>query len=76
MAENLADYRGGTESAAFRFWSNESVVVVRKPNSSTSRRTAGPRGTTGMPQPAAFMALVKGFDGECPCSRRPFADAQ
>jgi len=24
--------RGGTESAAFRFWSNESVVVVLKPN--------------------------------------------
>ena len=29
-----------------------------------------------IPQPSAFAALVKGFDGECPCSRRAFADAQ
>ena len=28
-----------------------------------------------IPQPAAFSALVKGFDGECPCCRRRFADA-
>ena len=28
-----------------------------------------------IPQPSAFAALVKGFDGECPCCRRPFADA-
>ena len=28
-----------------------------------------------LPQPTAFMALVKGFDGECHCCRRPFADA-
>ncbi|HJZ91427.1 MAG TPA: hypothetical protein VKE40_11180 [Gemmataceae bacterium] len=27
-----------------------------------------------LPQPTAFSALVRGFDGECPCSRRPFAD--
>ena len=27
-----------------------------------------------LPQPAAFSALVKGFDGQCPCCRRPFAD--
>ena len=25
-----------------------------------------------IPQPSAFMGLVKGFDGECPCCRRPF----
>jgi hypothetical protein len=25
-----------------------------------------------LPQPTAFMSLVKGFDGECPCCRRPF----
>lgn len=28
-----------------------------------------------LPQPSAFLALVKGFDGECPCCRRPFVDA-
>ena len=28
-----------------------------------------------LPQPTAFMALVKGYDGECPCCRRPFANA-
>jgi hypothetical protein len=28
-----------------------------------------------LPQPSAFTALVRGFDGECPCCRRPFADA-
>jgi integrase len=25
-----------------------------------------------LPQPTAFSALLKGFDGECPCCRRPF----
>ena len=29
---------------------------------------------TTLPQPTAFSALVKGFDGQCPCCRRPFAD--
>ena len=28
-----------------------------------------------IPQPTAFSALLKGSDGECPCCRRPFADA-
>jgi hypothetical protein len=28
-----------------------------------------------LPQPTAFLSLVKGFDGECPCCRRKFADA-
>ena len=28
-----------------------------------------------LPQPTAFSALVRGYDGECPCCRRPFADA-
>jgi integrase len=28
-----------------------------------------------IPQPSAFAALVNGFDGECPCCRRPFVDA-
>jgi integrase len=28
-----------------------------------------------LPQPTAFSALVRGFDGECPCCRRRFADA-
>jgi integrase len=28
-----------------------------------------------LPQPTAFSALVRGDDGECPCCRRPFADA-
>jgi hypothetical protein len=28
-----------------------------------------------LPQPTAFSALTKGFDGECPCCRRRFADA-
>jgi integrase len=30
---------------------------------------------TTLPQPSAFMSLVKGFDGERPCCRRRFADA-
>jgi integrase len=28
-----------------------------------------------LPQPSAFNALAKGFDGECPCCRRKFSDA-
>jgi hypothetical protein len=28
-----------------------------------------------LPQPTAFAALARGFDGECPCCRRRFADA-
>ena len=28
-----------------------------------------------LPQPTAFSALIKGYDGECPCCRRRFADA-
>ena len=28
-----------------------------------------------LPQPTAFTALVKGYDGECPCCRRRFAEA-
>ena len=28
-----------------------------------------------IPQPSAFTALVKGYEGECPCCRRRFADA-
>lgn len=27
-----------------------------------------------LPQPSSFSAMVKGFDGECPCCRRRFAD--
>ena len=27
-----------------------------------------------LPQPSAFLSLVRGFEGECPCCRRPFAD--
>jgi hypothetical protein len=27
-----------------------------------------------LPQPSAFTGLVRGFDGQCPCCRRPFAD--
>jgi hypothetical protein len=26
-----------------------------------------------LPQPAAFTGLARGFDGQCPCCRRPFA---
>jgi hypothetical protein len=29
-----------------------------------------------IPQPTAFLALSRGFDGECPCCRRRFNDAQ
>jgi hypothetical protein len=29
-----------------------------------------------LPQPTAFSALVRGYDGECPCCRRRFADAE
>ena len=28
-----------------------------------------------LPQPSAFAAMVRGFDGHCPCCRRSFADA-
>jgi len=28
-----------------------------------------------LPQPSAFTTLARGFDGECPCCRRRFADA-
>jgi hypothetical protein len=28
-----------------------------------------------LPQPTAFMTLVNGYDGECPCCRRRFSDA-
>ena len=27
-----------------------------------------------LPQPTAFMALMRGYDGECPCCQRPFTD--
>ena len=27
---------------------------------------------TTIPQPSAFLSLVKGMDGECPCCRRKF----
>jgi hypothetical protein len=28
-----------------------------------------------LPQPTAFSTLMKGYEGQCPCCRRPFADA-
>ena len=28
-----------------------------------------------IPQPSAFAAMINGYDGECPCCRRRFADA-
>ena len=28
-----------------------------------------------LPQPSAFAAMVNGFDGQCPCCRRLFADS-
>ena len=28
-----------------------------------------------LPQPTAFLGLARGFDGECPCCRRPFTAA-
>jgi hypothetical protein len=28
-----------------------------------------------VPQPSAFAALAKGFDGQCPCCRRRFVEA-
>ena len=33
------------------------------------------RAITTLPQPSAFAAMVRGFDGECPCCRRAFANA-
>jgi triacylglycerol esterase/lipase EstA (alpha/beta hydrolase family) len=30
---------------------------------------------TTLPPPQAFLSLAHGFDGECPCCRRPFARA-
>jgi hypothetical protein len=29
-----------------------------------------------IPQPSAFHSLVKGYDGQCPCCRRPFAQSK
>ena len=29
-----------------------------------------------LPQPTAFSALARGFDGECPCCRKRFVDAE
>jgi hypothetical protein len=28
-----------------------------------------------LPQPTSFLGLARGFDGECPCCRRPFTAA-
>ena len=33
------------------------------------------RAIMAIPQPSAFLALVTGHDGECPCCRRPFKTA-
>jgi hypothetical protein len=33
------------------------------------------RAITTLPQPTAFLGLARGFDGKCPCCRRPFAKA-
>lgn len=33
------------------------------------------RAITTLPQPSAFSALINGYDGDCPCCRRPFDDA-
>ena len=30
---------------------------------------------TTLPQPSAFSALANGYDGQCPCCQRRFADA-
>ncbi|MEM9412444.1 MAG: hypothetical protein AAGA30_15125 [Planctomycetota bacterium] len=30
---------------------------------------------TTIPQPTAFNALLRGFDGQCPCCRRAFVEA-
>jgi len=32
------------------------------------------RAIMALPQPTAFSALARGFDGECPCCRRRFTD--
>jgi integrase len=29
-----------------------------------------------LPQPSAFAAMARGFDGQCPCCRRAFADGR
>lgn len=34
-----------------------------------------PKAIMTLPQPTSFSALLNGFDGECPCCRRRFADA-
>ena len=33
------------------------------------------RAITTLPQPTAFLTLLRGKDGECPCCRRRFTDA-
>ena len=34
------------------------------------------RAILSLPQPSAFKALANGFDGQCPCCRRSFAEAE
>jgi hypothetical protein len=41
----------------------------------THRAPLAFRAIMTLPQPSAFAAAVNGFDGQCPCCRRPFADA-
>jgi len=41
----------------------------------THRAPLAFRAITTLPQPSSFSALVKGFDGQCPCCRRPFTEA-
>ena len=33
------------------------------------------RAITTIPQPTSFLSLARGFDGICPCCRRPFKSA-
>ena len=46
---------------------SQAIVAHRAPLASRAIMT--------LPQPTAFSALIHGHDGECPCCRRPFADA-
>ena len=51
---------------------------IQRPESPIALRPSAPlafKAIMTLPQPTAFMGLVRGFDRECPCCRRPFADA-
>ena len=58
-----------TRTQTSRFSADELTVPTRP------RAPLGFKAIMTIPQPTAFLALIHGHDGECPCSQRQFADA-